>query len=180
MHTVYETDRLLLMTSHISFSDMVVDYCLRNRAFLEEWEPIREEEFYTREYQLKLLSDDMENNDLVRLWIFKKEDKEKIIGCLSFSNIMRGAFLSCFFGYKLDEQEINHGYITEAIKKGIEIIFQEVGLHRIEANIMPKNKRSLRVAEKAGFSNEGLSPKYLKINGIWEDHIHMVLLNEPS
>ncbi|MEG0680254.1 MAG: 30S ribosomal protein S5 alanine N-acetyltransferase, partial [Eubacterium sp.] len=28
------------------------------------------------------------------------------------------------------------------------------------------------------FQNEGLSKKYLKINGQWEDHIHMVLLNE--
>lgn len=42
---------------------------------------------------------------------------------------------------------------------------------------MPKNKMSLRVVEKLGFYNEGLSYKYLKINGNWEDHIHMVLLN---
>lgn len=34
-----------------------------------------------------------------------------------------------------------------------------------------------RVVEKLGFYNEGLSYKYLKINGNWEDHIHMVLLN---
>jgi ribosomal-protein-alanine N-acetyltransferase len=180
MDTVYETKHLLLKHSHISYTEMVVDYCLRNRAFLEEWEPIRKDEFYTSEYQLKQLCDDLENKDLFRLWIFKKENEEKIIGCLSFTNIMRGAFLSCFFGYKLDEQEINHGYMTEAIKKGTEIMFQDLGLHRIEANIMPKNKRSLRAAEKAGFYNEGLSYKYLKINGKWEDHIHMVLLNEPS
>jgi [ribosomal protein S5]-alanine N-acetyltransferase len=57
-------------------------------------------------------------------------------------------------------------------------MFQELGLHRIEANIMPKNKRSLRVVEKLGFYNEGLAYKYLKINGKWEDHIHMVLLND--
>jgi [ribosomal protein S5]-alanine N-acetyltransferase len=93
---------------------------------------------------------------------------------------MRGAFLSCFLGYKLDGQEINQGYMTEALKKGTEIMFQDFGLHRIEANIMPKNIRSLRVAEKAGFYNEGLSRKYLNINGKWEDHIHMVLLNEPD
>jgi len=29
-----------------------------------------------------------------------------------------------------------------------------------------------------GFYNEGLATKYLKINGKWEDHIHMVLLND--
>ncbi|OPJ57250.1 GNAT family N-acetyltransferase [Alkalithermobacter paradoxus] len=81
-------------------------------------------------------------------------------------------------GYSLDKDEINKGYITEAIKKGIDIMFNEFGIHRIEANIMPKNKRSLRVVEKLGFYNEGLAYKYLNMNGKWEDHIHMVLLND--
>lgn len=40
-----------------------------------------------------------------------------------------------------------------------------------------KFNASLRVVEKLGFYNEGLAYKYLKINGKWEDHIHMVLLN---
>lgn len=57
------------------------------------------------------------------------------------------------------------------------IIFDDMKLHRIEANIMPKNKQSLKVVEKLGFYDEGLAYKYLKINGKWEDHIHMVLLN---
>lgn len=70
------------------------------------------------------------------------------------------------------------GYMAEAIRKGIDIMFNEFGLHRIEANIMPKNKRSLRVVEKLGFVNEGTASRYLMINGKWEDHIHMVLLND--
>ena len=180
MKAVYETEHLLLKPSNDSFAEMVADYCIRNRSFLAEWEPVREEEFYTSKYQKKLLCNDMENNDSFRLWIFKKGNEEKIIGCLGFTNIKRAAFLSCFLGYKLDGQEINQGYMTEALKKGTEIMFHDFGLHRIEANIMPKNIRSLRVAEKAGFYNEGLSRKYLNINGKWEDHIHMVLLNEPD
>lgn len=78
----------------------------------------------------------------------------------------------------MDVDEINMGYITEAIQEGIDIMFHEYGLHRIEANIMPKNVRSFKVVEKLGFYNEGLAYKYLKINGKWEDHIHMVLLND--
>ena len=66
----------------------------------------------------------------------------------------------------------------EAVQKGSDVIFNEMNLHRIEANIMPKNKRSIRVVEKLGFCNEGLSRNYLKICGKWEDHIHMVLLND--
>lgn len=42
---------------------------------------------------------------------------------------------------------------------------------------MPNNFSSLKVLNKLKFQNEGLSRKYQKINGQWEDHIHMVLLN---
>ncbi|WP_278244288.1 GNAT family N-acetyltransferase [Caldisalinibacter kiritimatiensis] len=92
--------------------------------------------------------------------------------------MVRGPFLSCFLGYKLDKDEVNKGYMTEALKMGIDIAFNELKLHRIEANIMPKNEASLRIVKKLGFYEEGVAKKYLKINGKWEDHIHMVLLNE--
>ena len=41
--------------------------------------------------------------------------------------------------------------MTEAVEAAAGIAFEDLGLHRIEANIMPKNRASLRVAEKAGF-----------------------------
>jgi len=181
MQRVYESKRLFLKVLDITDGKLVLDYYLRNRDFLAEWEPKRSEEFYTEEYQVKQLAEELvniEKNNLFKLWIFKKDDNSKIIGCVVFNNIVRGAFLSCHLGYKSDKDEINKGYLTEAIEKGIEIMFNQFGLHRIEANIMPKNKRSLRVVEKLDFYNEGVAYKYLKINGKWEDHIHMVLLND--
>lgn len=181
MQKVYGTERLLLKVLDKSYAEMVVDYCLRNKSFLEEWEPLRSEAFYTKQYQEEQLDKaltDIKNNNSLILWIFKKQDEQRILGSIAFTNIVKGVFLSSHLGYKFDKDEINKGYMTEAIQKGIEIMFNEYGLHRIEANIMPKNKRSLRVAEKLGFYNEGLAYKYLKINEKWEDHIHMVLLND--
>lgn len=179
----YETERLLLKVLDESYADKVLDYYKRNRDFLGEWEPIRDASFYEAEYhrnQLQIDSSCIKDGNALRLWLFKKEEPDKIIGAFAFNNIVRGAFLSCHLGYKLDKDELNKGYISEAIKKGIEIIFDEYKLHRIEANIMPKNKASLRVVEKLGFYNEGLAYKYLKIHGKWEDHIHMVLLNDNA
>lgn len=181
MQSIYETERLVLKVLDKTRADFTLDYFLRNRDFLEEWDAVRCEDFYTKEYQEELLEKEfgnIKNGNSLSLWIFKKDDESRVIGYVAFSNIVRGVFLSCYLGYKLDEDEINKGYITEAIQKGIDIIFNEYGLHRIEANIMPKNKRSLRVVEKLGFYNEGLAYKYLKINGKWEDHMHMVLLND--
>lgn len=178
---IYTTERLILKVLDQSSAQSVLDYYLRNRSFLEEWEPVRNEDFYTLAYHEEQLEKDlslMENRSGMRLWIFKKSEESKIIGSIGFNNIVWGAFLSCYLGYKLDKDEINQGYMTEAIKKGIHIAFDDNGLHRIEANIIPRNKRSIRVVEKLGFYNEGLAYKYLKINGIWEDHIHFVLLND--
>lgn len=181
MQKVYQTERLVLKVLDKSSVELVVEYYLRNKSFLEEWEPIRDEEFYTKQYheeQLDKEAFNIDNGSSFRLWVFKKEDDSRIIGSVCFTNIVSGAFLSCYLGYKLDKDEINKGYMTEAIQKGIEVMFNEFGLHRIEANIMPKNIRSLKVVEKLGFYKEGLSYKYLKINGKWEDHIHMVLIND--
>ena len=180
MQRIYETNRLNLKVIDQTYADLVLDYYVRNKEFLEEWEALKSEEFYTTDYHKKQLTDELvkiERGDAFRLWIFKKNDDDKIIGSIGFNNIVRGAFLSCHLGYKSDKDEINKGYITEAIQNGIDIMFNEFGLHRIEANIMPKNKQSLRVVEKLGFYNEGIAYKYLRINGKWEDHIHMVLLN---
>lgn len=181
LEKVYKTERLILKLLDETYAGLVLDYYLRNKMFLEEWEPIKSEEFYTFEYQEKQLASELtsiKNGSSFRIWIFKKDDDSRVIGSIGFNNIIRGAFLSCHLGYKLDKDELNKGYVTEAIRKGIDIVFNELSLHRIEANIMPKNVRSLRVAHKLGFYNEGLAYKYLNINGKWEDHIHMVLLND--
>ena len=178
--TYYETEHLILKKLTKKNADEVLEYFQRNKEFLEEWEMIRGDEFYTIEFQesqLEKEQDLIERGSMVKLWIYKKEE-DKIIGSIAFSNIVRGAFLSCHLGYKLDKDEINKGYITEAVRRGIDIVFDDMKLHRIEANIMPKNKQSLRIVEKLGFYNEGLAYKYLKINGKWEDHTHMVLLND--
>ena len=181
MRNTYETERLLLKNPDVAQAEQVLDYYVRNREFLKEWDASKEEAFYTLACQEKLLAKDLEDLNSkvnIRYWLYKKEDTSRIIGTVSFTNIVRGVFLSCFLGYKLDKDEINKGYMTEAVRKGITVMFENYGLHRVEANIMPKNQRSLKVVEKLGFHNEGLALKYLKINGKWEDHIHMVLLNK--
>jgi [ribosomal protein S5]-alanine N-acetyltransferase len=181
MKRIYDTERLILKVLDKTYADQVLEYYIRNSDFLEPWEIVRDEDFYTKKNHEKQLTSELiniRNGRLFKLWIFKKDDESRVIGSVAFNNIVRGSFLSCHLGYKLDKDEVNKGYTTEAIQKGIQIMFDEFELHRIEANIIPRNKASLRVVQKMGFYEEGLAYKYLKINGKWEDHIHMVLLND--
>ena len=69
--------------------------------------------------------------------------------------IQRGSFCSCFLGYKLDKDWLRQGLMSEAVNECVRIAFEELGLHRIEANIMPRNIASLGVVRRCGFVEEG-------------------------
>ncbi len=182
MNGYLETERLLLKILDETYAEQVLDFHFRNKEFLKEWEPDKDLDYYTLKHTRKSLRNEqlfMKRDLMYKLYIFKKGDpKERVIGAVVLNNIVRGGFQSCFLGYKMDGKEINQGYITEALQTFIDFAFKKLHLHRIEANIMPKNHRSLRVVEKLGFHSQGLAKKYLKINGTWEDHLQMVLLNE--
>lgn len=181
MDLKFETQRLVLRILNKADAPALLDYFKRNASFLEPWEVLRDDSFYTIENMETLIADDLAGlkaGHTLRFWITKREEPGRIIGSVALSNIIRGVFQSSFMGYRLDEKEINKGYMTEAIREMVRIAFDKLKLHRIEANIIPRNKRSIRTVEKAGFEYEGISKKYLKINGVWEDHIHMVILNE--
>ncbi len=170
-----ETDRLILRTGTVRDAAEIVRYFERNRDFLAPFEPIQPPAFYTKVMQKDLVLSDARERDAgnaLRFWLFLKEEPERIIGSVRFSGVIRGAFQSCFLGYRLDRFCERKGYMTEALYAAIPYAFRVMSLHRVEANIMPRNAASRRVVEKLGFWEEGLAKRYLKINGEWEDHIH--------
>ncbi len=169
-----------LVPADLSLAEQVVNYYKRNRDFLKVFEPVRNEEFFSLEHQREVLKREMfeyEEKTAFRFYIIPIEHPTKIIGIIGLNNVVWGAFCSAFLGYKLDKNFLNKGYMSMAVEMLTKYAFEELGLHRIEANVMPKNQASLRVLEKNHFTNEGISKYYLNINGIWEDHVHMVKIN---
>lgn len=171
----FETERLLLREAGFRDGRAAAAYYLRNREFLSPWEPLHDADFFTASGQRRLMRADRRgrrNDAGLRLWIYLKEDQSSVpVGNIAISNVVRGAFESCFLGYRLDEKESGKGYMTEAVRKMVEIAFSRFELHRVEANVMPRNTASIRVLEHCGFHLEGLSEKYLSIAGRWEDHL---------
>jgi len=181
MEIKLETERLLLQTINMSHVESYFDFLIRNAEFFKKWSPAYDEGYSGLEYHKKRMAaaeKDMAEGRLMKFAVLLKNNLNNIIGTVSFSNIIKGPFQSCFLGYRMDEKENGKGYAKEAIRKGVDYMLNEVKLHRIEANIIRHNKPSIRVAEKLGFAYEGMSKKYLQINGNWEDHLHYVLLNE--
>ncbi len=68
------------------------------------------------------------------------------------------------------------------MSEGLELVlaraFEELALHRLEANIQPGNQPSLSLVQRAGFVREGFSERYLKIGGRWRDHERWAIRSE--
>ena len=68
------------------------------------------------------------------------------------------------------------------MRKGLSLVlskcFEELGLHRLEANIQPENENSKKLVQRLGFTKEGFSRKYLRVDGDWRDHERWAILKE--
>jgi len=105
-------------------------------------------------------------------------DNEQIIGVFNISGIMRGTFKSAYLGYYASVAYAGQGLMSQALQLVLKEIFTTLDLHRIEANIQPVNTASIQLATKNNFIKEGFSPRYLKINGVWQDHFRLALTFE--
>ena len=101
-----------------------------------------------------------------------------IVGCVNLSEIVRGPFQSAYMGYQVFAPFARQGYMTAAMPLVLRHAFGHLKLHRVEANIQPTNVASINLVTRAGFEQEGYSPRYLKIGGRWRDHERWAMTRE--
>lgn len=111
------------------------------------------------------------------LLLMRRED-DALVGVFNLSEIVRGNFQSAYLGYYAGEPYAGRGYMTEGLRLVLRHAFENLKLHRVEANIQPTNAASIALARRAGFTQEGFSRHYLKISGRWRDHERWALLAE--
>jgi ribosomal-protein-alanine N-acetyltransferase len=104
--------------------------------------------------------------------------KGGLIGEVSLGSVQRGPFQSANVGYWIDVDHAGRSYMPEAVAVVLRFAFDELGLHRVEAAIVPRNVNSRRVAEKLGLREEGRSQRFLQIRGVWEDHVRYAITAE--
>jgi ribosomal-protein-alanine N-acetyltransferase len=100
----------------------------------------------------------------------------ELVGVAAMSEIVRGALRSAYLGYYAFAPHHRRGLMREGLALVIRRAFRQLRLHRLEANIQPSNRASLRLIRRLGFRREGYSPGYLKIRGRWRDHERWALL----
>lgn len=102
----------------------------------------------------------------------------RLVGQINVSNVVHGALRSCTVGYWVDSAMAGRQIAPTALALVIDHCLGPVGLHRVEVDIRPENKPSLRVVEKLGLRREGYYERFLDIDGAWRDHHAFAITGE--
>jgi ribosomal-protein-alanine N-acetyltransferase len=148
----------------------LLELLVRNREFLDPWEPVRPDTFFTLETQKRGLARFREAEDFADFGIFLTEGDE-LVGRVQLSGISPPPFANAYLGYFVSECHNGRGYATDGVRLAVDAALGELALHRVQAAVIPRNLASIRVLEKAGFRKEGLALRYLQVAGVWEDHL---------
>ena len=146
---------------------------LRSRDFLQPWEPTWPPDDLTKSAfrrRLAAYSRDIDLDQAYPFFIFRARD-DALLGGVTLSNVRRGVAQMASIGYWIGHPYARRGHMLAAVRTAAPFGFQRLGLHRLEAACIPENAPSRELLLKAGFRLEGEARAYLKINGVWRDHL---------
>ncbi|MEU3649334.1 GNAT family protein [Lentzea sp. NPDC034063] len=154
---------------------------IRDRAYLEQWEPTAQEGWDERNATLSWPAQWSSLRGMARrgstLPFMILVDGE-VAGQITIGNIVRGSLLSAWIGYWVAADRAGGGVATAAVALLTDHAFRDAGLHRLEATVRPENGASIRVLTKSGYREEGLFKRYLDVAGQWRDHLCFALTSE--
>lgn len=165
-HSIY------LRSLEVEDAAPLLDLRMRNRDFFQPFEPTRDDVHFTLEGQRVEIAKSRQEAVDDRAYVYGvfAAETDELVGRIALTGIARGPAQHANVGYFIGQRHNGKGYATSAVSMCVRKAFEELGLHRVQAGVMPRNARSMRVLEKAGFRQEGLAQRYIRINGVWEDH----------
>ncbi len=153
----------------------------KSRAFLTPWEPTWPGDDLTRtsfRRRFRRNPTEMTSDEAYPYLLFREDDT--LVGRLTLGQVKRGVAQSATLGYWMGMPYAGKGLMSRAVRAMTGYAFTSLHLHRIEAACLPHNEASIRLLERIGFKREGLARAYLRINGLWQDHLLYAFLETDS
>lgn len=102
--------------------------------------------------------------------VFRKEDGTHL-GTIDIATLARANFQWASFGYTIHNQYWRQGYGKEAVKEALNMAFEHLKFHRIEAHINLDNIPSIKLAERVGMEFECIRKGFIHEYDEWTDHL---------
>ncbi|MCA0970215.1 GNAT family N-acetyltransferase [Halobacillus litoralis] len=109
-----------------------------------------------------------------------EEKSETHIGMVDFSTLARDQFQWARIGYTIHNQHWRKGFAKEAVEAALEIAFEDLDFHRVEAHININNEPSYRLAESVGMEYECTRKGFIYEGLQWTDHLVYYIQKDPG
>jgi ribosomal-protein-serine acetyltransferase len=173
-----ESERLILQRFTKRDAPTLDEAIRVSLADLNQWLPWARLD-YTTSDTTAFIRDSLQAWKEERAWDYSvrsKEDPRKHLGNVSFWTVSKLGKIA-EIGYWVRSDETSRGVCTEAVERLLEETFDSLGYHKVVLRIAVGNDASDRVAEKLGFTREGVLREELLIRGNWVDHSLWSLLD---
>ncbi|WP_247889164.1 GNAT family N-acetyltransferase [Azospirillum brasilense] len=151
-----------------------------SRAFLTPWEPTWPADALTRAAfgrRLRRQAQEWRDDQGYSFLVYDRAT-DRLVGGLGLTNLRRGVAQMATLGYWVGQPYARNGYMAGATRLVLDFAVGQLGLHRVGAACLPTNAPSRGLLEKVGFTHEGYARGYLRIDGVWRDHVLYAILRE--
>ena len=173
------TDRLIIRPYHGSDVDQYFEMSLRNKSHLLRYEasnPVMS--IVSKEGAVKCVRefiDEWGRTPYAFMGAFLKGTDEFVAQV--YVGLVDEDLPEFAVGYFVDERHQGHGYVTEAVRAVVDVLFQKMDAHRISSECDDTNERSINVLERCGFVREGHIRKSTKSpRGVYTGTLYYGLL----
>lgn len=173
-----ESERLLLQRFTRRDTQTLDDAIRASLPDLNQWLPWARLD-YTPSDTTAFIRESIQAWKEERAWDYSirhKNEPKRHLGNLSFWTVSKLGKIA-EIGYWVRSDETSQGVCTEAVDVLLEEAFDSLGYHKVVLRIAVGNDASDRVAEKLGFTREGVLREELLIRGNWVDHSLWSLLD---
>jgi RimJ/RimL family protein N-acetyltransferase len=108
-------------------------------------------------------------------WGVTRRDDDAVIGTCTLFGLANG-HRRAEIGYALARPAWGQGIMAEALPLALDFAFDVLGLHRVEADVDPRNAASLRSLARLGFAREGYLRERYHVHGEIQDSVFLGLL----
>lgn len=173
-----KTDRLILQRFTRRDASTLDEAIRESLADLNQWLPWARLD-YTTSDTTSFIRESIQAWKEERAWDYSirmLEDPKRHVGNISFWTVSKLGKIA-EIGYWVRSHDTGRGVCTEAVELLLEEAFNSLGYHKVVLRIAVGNDPSDRVAEKLGFTREGVLREELLIRGNWVDHSLWSLLD---